>query len=229
MQIFDNDDRGSGTALPDHVTDNIEQPCMSCFRTESRRRSLGIGYAEKLIQERQIRLECRTDRREMVQDSASSDRRIICRGNAEEEAEKFQHGLQGGCVPVKQCTRFENRDEPAAAPLGELVTEPALAGTGRTRYPNYSRIAILGAPQGTLKHADFAIATAERCQICTAELLAGDRRFQPEQAVDLDRFREALQRVVAERAHVTVRTDQTITILGETNGPRLGNLLQPTG
>ncbi len=131
MQVFDNNDGGRHSCLADNAGNRVQQPGMSGLGVEDRRRPVWIRNAQKIAEKRQIGLECRIERQQPLPDPVPGRGRVIDRGNAKEQAQKFQHRLQWRRVAVDGCAGLEHGDPARATPLGKLVAQTALSRSWR--------------------------------------------------------------------------------------------------
>lgn len=68
MKILDDHYRGRFTALPNHMTNDIEQSRAPRLRVEARRRMIVFGNTKKIVQQGKIGLECLSESRQLLRD-----------------------------------------------------------------------------------------------------------------------------------------------------------------
>ena len=86
--------------------------------------------------------------------------------------------------------RFQHEGAALAAPFAAFVAEPALADAGRRGNADRTGGALLCRQQGVLQDTQLLDPVAQRPQVAAVELVAGNRRPQPDQPEHLDRVGE---------------------------------------
>ncbi len=118
--------RPAGARL-DQPPPDREELAQARLRIHPRRRALGIGHSQEVEDERQVLPEGVVEEQEPAGDLLARRLLGVALGDPEHPPNELEDGQEGDPPGVRDAVALEDRDPLGAAPLDELVAQPALA------------------------------------------------------------------------------------------------------
>jgi len=229
MQVLDQDHPrrplARGMDQPLHDREQLPLPGLG---VRPRGRSLGVGDAEELEQQRERVAEPLVEEHERAGDLPAGGVVAVLLGHPEVAAQQLQHGEEGDELPVRHPVRLVDRDAPGTAALGELVDEPALADAGLGHHPHHLRTPRQRVRQHRLEGSHLVVAPDEaREAACAGQVQAGAERTDALELEDPERVAHPLYREAPEVSQAEEAGDERRAVLGQIDLARLGELFHP--
>ena len=231
MEVLEHREQRPDLALPQQqALQGVERALPSLGGIERRKRAVRGERVQQRQQGRDGVPQALVERQHVSGDLGADRARVVAVRDLEVRLEEIDDRQVRGRLPVRHGEALE--DEPSLGPMGmdELVEEAGLPHAGLPDDGHDLAVPATGSLEGPLELPHLAVAPDEPGEpLRGGGAQARPQGSSPDQLVDLDGVREALERHGAERRDLDEPLGQAERAGGDQRGPRACELLHAPG